>query len=740
MMARQNPGLHPLTWVGKHPILSVLKACFQWTVRLILTAMAAAIGLTATSMAGEKQPLITRIQEIRQLSREAAAAAIPVHISGVCTYAASGELSVHDGKAGIWVSSNTSISRGLLKGNAEYHSFRPGMAIEIEGVTDPGGYAPQILPVAIRRSGDAPLPVAVRIPTMRLISGSADGQWVEVEGVVQDMQNLEDRTVCSVIVDGVNCWLALYGDARSNIPAVVDAKVRVSGVCAPDFNNRSEAITPKIVNSSPAPIEVLVPPPADPFEATRVPLNRLRAFSSDSSLFHRRVTSGMVTFVLPGGFFFIRNGGTSVRVSSSETDMKPGWLVDVAGFVDTSQHFASLKNGIVRKTGESTLPPASRVTPKSLLESASRQRLNHAGPPDLSGQRVTLPGRIRRVDRTDALSPVDVWLESGEYLFPAHFPPGTRLSQEQAEAWSLGAEAEITGACELEFRDKPDPLGLYQPIGFHLWLTTPDDLRIVRRPPWWTPQRSFAALAAAAGILALILAWTWTLRRRVQQQTATIGRQLQRVAVQDERARIARDMHDEIGGKLARLSLIGEMAADEAASQETNLPRIRELTRGVREAAGELEQIIWSIDPCHDTLDGVAHRVFQFAEEYFADTPIDCRFSEFPELPKHALPPENRADLIAAFRESIANVLKHSGARQVEISVGMDGPEFEIRVSDDGRGFDPSTADSSLGNGLKNMKARMERIGGKLFVESSAGDGTTLRFRWNPFIIRSSPS
>jgi signal transduction histidine kinase len=234
------------------------------------------------------------------------------------------------------------------------------------------------------------------------------------------------------------------------------------------------------------------------------------------------------------------------------------------------------------------------------------------------------------------------------------------------------------------------------------------------------------------GILTLILSWTWTLGRRVRKQTAIIGRQLQREAVQGERARIARDMHDEIGGKLARLSIIGEMAAEETMKSAPILARIRDLTRGVREAAGELEQIIWSIDPCHDTLDGVAHRVFQFAEEYFSDTAIDCRFSEFPELPQLAVPPEIRADIIAAFRESIANVLKHSGASKVVIAIGMFDRDFEIRISDNGCGFDPSAAQANLGNGLKNMKLRMEKMGGTLSLDSALGCGTNLIFSWNP--------
>jgi signal transduction histidine kinase len=444
------------------------------------------------------------------------------------------------------------------------------------------------------------------------------------------------------------------------------------------------------------------------------------------------VTSGVVAFAVPGRCFYLQNDKTSVRVEAPEAAVQRGDKVDVAGFIDTSRVLAALKEAEVRVTGHATAPPAVPATIEAILRPKVRNEWEAVAESDYDGRMVRLDGILRRVvPATDPQGTATLLIESDETLFETEVPVMDDAARQRVAGWLEGSAVAVTGLCEMDIRraDRPSWFAIE---GFSLLLADPGGLQVLQAPPWWTPQRSLTALAATLGALALILAWSWTLRRRVQKQSAIIGSQLQQVAVQDERARIARDMHDEIGGKLARLSVIGEMMANESNNGGTHAPRIRELTRGVREAAGELEQIIWSVDPCHDSLDGVAHRVYQFAEEYFADTPIECHFGEFPKLPEVAMNPEDRADLIAAFRESITNVLKHSGARHVEISVHMDGGEFEIRVSDDGCGLEPSAAASAVGNGLTNMKTRMQKIGGELFVESSTGHGTTLRFRLNP--------
>ena len=714
--------------------------CHRMLAWVAITMQAAAWAAAAADQPTPPDAPITRIPEIRRLSRKHAAAAPRVSVIGVCTYAAAGEVMIHDGKEGIWVSSYTSFTRGIIKDTAPYHALHPGDLVTIDGRVDPGGFAPQILPESVRVTGTGPLPEPRRLPVERLLTGSEDGQWIEVEGVAQSVEHLADRTVCALVVDGLPCLVALNGEHRRQLPDIVDAKVRVRGNFAPDFNSRAEALSMKIISCLPDAVVVLDPPPADPFGGMRVPLDALGAFSPDSRPFHRRVTSGVVTFVRPAEFFFISDGTKSVRVDSAETSLASGWRVEVAGFVDTRHHFAALHHAVIRKLGEGPVPKPAPVTPALLMNSASRGDLSNAGSEDFGGRMITLRGRLRRFDWNTSSIPSAVWLESGEHLFAAQLPAQVDGFETVKSRWKQGAEVELTGVCEIEFRNTQDPLGLYQPTGFHVWLNSLDDLHIVRQPPWWTPERSLTALTATVGALALIVAWNWTLRRRVLKQTAVIGRQLQQAAVQDERARIARDMHDEIGGKLARLSLIGEIAANELATEPAAGDRIAEITRGVREAAGGLEQIIWSVDPRHDTLEGVAHRVCQFAEEYFADTPIHCDFGSFPDLPEIAVPPDDRANVMAVLREALANALKHSAASHVSITLDFKGREFAIRLADDGRGFDPDAALAAGGNGLANMRARMEKLGGKFRLETAPGRGARLTLLWNPFVSRSKPN
>ncbi|MFM2242907.1 MAG: hypothetical protein RLZ97_1762 [Verrucomicrobiota bacterium] len=679
---------------------------------------------------------------IRSLSREFAAMALPVEIEGVIIWSIPGAFVVHDGTCGLYVTFGEARAVGVWKHETPDIGIRPqGTKVRITGVTNPGGFAPVILPSAIEYLGSAPLPTARRLPIDRLLSGAEDGQYIEQEGVVQGfsgfiMPNGEPAFILKFMVEGHPCLIP----APPEWQKFVDARIRVRGVVAPTANLRAQHSGMKIGVPSEAEIEVLRPPPADPFSAPRVDLDKLLGFAPDTELFHRKVTSGVVAFVVPGRFFYLQNDKASVRVEGPESGVKPGDKVDVAGFIDTSRVLAALKGAEVRVTGHATAPSAEPVTIAEILRPDMLSEWEAVAESDYDGRVVRIEGVLRRVvPAPDPLGTATLLIESDDTLFETQVPVIDNAARAEIAGWLEGSAVAVTGLCEMDIR-RVDRSGWFVIEGFTLLLSDPGGLRVLQAPPWWTPQRSLTAFAATLGALALILAWSWTLRRRVKKQSELIGRQLQHVAVQDERARIARDMHDEIGGKLARLSVIGEMMANGSTSGGSQLPQIRELTRGVREAAGELEQIIWSVDPRHDTLDGVAHRVYQFAEEYFADTPIECHFGEFPGIPDVAMDPEDRADLIAAFRESITNVLKHSGARQVEISIHMDGGIFEIRVSDDGCGMDPAATDAPPGNGITNMRTRMRKIGGDLAVESAPGQGTTLRFRLNPIKDFGAPS
>lgn len=683
--------------------------------------------LASSALAETSVLTITRIQDIRRLSREDAAKALPVRISGTCIYAANGESFIHDGTGGVWVSPLTARYLELLRDDSGLAGLAAGKTVEIEGVTDPGEYAPQILPVAIRQTGTSALPEPVRISTEQLLAASEDGQWVELEGVVQKIQVLADRTVCWLMVDGVNTLIALYGEASRNLPPLVDARVRAVGVFAPDFNNRAEAVGPKIVSSSPGTIRVIQAPPADPFARPRVPLNRLRAFSPEVLLFHRKVTSGVVTFVRPGEFFFLRDGATSIRVLSDEVDLQPGWRVDVAGFIAVSQHLAALKNGIVRKTGEEEPPPPETITARELLRSASWQSPKTSSSSDMSGHTVTLRGRISRVDRSLRRGPVAVWIEADHVRFSVFLPPGRPPGEKQAAKWQTGADVKLTGACELIFSARPDPLGLYDPDGFHVWLASPDDLVVTRPAPWWTPRRLTIALSATGLATLIAVGLAAMLRRQVVRQVGIISNELEANAVASERERMARDLHDTLEQQLTGVAMQLESLAKSPHSQAPGFSnRLALASRMLQHSRQEARRSVWDLR--NRVLEN--HGFAAALESLAASAAIDGGPNVATRITgsRALLPTSITYQLLRIAQESLANALKHARAENILITLDMAAHQYMLVISDNGMGFDPDLTDlpGAPHFGLIGMRERASKIGATLEILSRSGRGTTV--------------
>ena len=689
--------------------------------------MLLALVLASSVLAETTAAPITRIQDIRRLSREDAAKGLPAKISGVCIYTTGAESFIHDGKDGVWVSSLTARYFGLLRDDSGLAGLVVGKTVEIEGITDPGQYAPQILPINIRQTGTAALPKPVRLSTEQLLAASEDGQWVELEGVVQKVDVLADRTVCWLMVDGVNSLVALYGEASRNLPPLVDARVRAVGAFAPDFNNRGEAVGPKIVSSSPGCIQVIDPPPADPFTRPHVPLHRLRTFSPDVLLFHRKVTSGVVTFVRPGEFFFLRDGSTSIRVLSDEVDLQPGWRVDVAGFLAVSQHLAALKNGIVRKTGEAELPPPEAITARELLQSASWQRPAKNTSSDLSGHTVILRGRISRVDRSPRRVPVAVWIEEDGFVFSAFLPPGRAPGENKAAKWQTGAEVKLTGTCELIFPSRPDPLGLYDPSGFHVWLASPDDLVVTRPAPWWTTRRLAIALSATGLATLIAIGLVAILRRQVIRQVGIIADELEVNAVVTERERMARDLHDTLEQQLTGVAMQLESLAKSPHSQAPGfINRLTLASRMLHHSREEARRSVWDLR--NRVLEN--HGFAAALESLAATAAMDGGPNVVTRITgsRAHLPTSITYQLLRIAQESLANALKHARADNILITLDMDARQYRLVISDDGTGFDVNLKHPSGAPhfGLIGMRERASKIGATLDIASQPGHGTTI--------------
>ena len=214
-----------------------------------------------------------------------------------------------------------------------------------------------------------------------------------------------------------------------------------------------------------------------------------------------------------------------------------------------------------------------------------------------------------------------------------------------------------------------------------------------------------------------------------------LARLEQQQSLERERMRIARDMHDEMGSKLTKISFLSEHAQMDVKSEGPHAEKIEAIAQTSRELLKTMDEIVWVVNPRNDTLENLTAYLSGYAVEYFQNTRIECELRLPQEIPRCPLSSEIRHNLFLTFEEALNNVLKHSAATRVNVEITVHALEFELKVTDNGRGFEASAAANGQprggrgGNGLKNMRQRLTVIGGDCQVSSRPGAGTTVTLR-----------
>lgn len=236
---------------------------------------------------------------------------------------------------------------------------------------------------------------------------------------------------------------------------------------------------------------------------------------------------------------------------------------------------------------------------------------------------------------------------------------------------------------------------------------------------WWFRIASWlGGVLFAVGIVVALL------RQRHRRQLQALEHQR---AVERERARIARDMHDELGSRLTKAGMIAEMATRDPAAQPETRQRIHSLRQTLDEVTATMDELVWAVNPKHDTLDGLANYLIRFTQEFFGDSPIRCELNIPPDLPSAPLTASLRHNLFLAYKEAVANAAKHAHPAVITVRAEFDGRRLRLEVHDDGAGFEPAVR-PGRGRGLDNMRERLQSIGGLCTIESVPDHGTCVRF------------
>jgi signal transduction histidine kinase len=486
---------------------------------------------------------------------------------------------------------------------------------------------------------------------------------------------------------------------------------RIRGVLYAMWNAETREVRVGSVMMRNATISVDAPAPGDPFDAVVKTPRELRLFDAQATAFRRVKVRGQIVYA-DATQIFLEDNGVGLRLLPSEkTDLHPGDLVEAVGYPDIGRTMLLLREVILRKTGAAALPKA-RLTKESELTQNN-----------LDSTRISVEGKLLGLHLEQGAPVLEI--QSGQHLYLARLAPGT------SEQISLraGSRLALKGVYVERGRNQGPNTGAES---FDLLVNSPADIDVLSQPSWWTLQRLLIVMGMLLVVLIFTAIWIKQLRRLVEQRTTQLQREIrerERVerqhALEAERSRIARDLHDDLGSSLTEISVLAN-TGQRPGTGETSHPKLFHAIAGkARSLIAALDVIVWAVDPEDNLLQSLGDYLTGYAEEFFSHTDISCRFKIPVAFPQITLDGRVRHDLLLAVKETLNNIVRHAEATEVEFCMAVAGGDLEIAIADNGKGFEGS----GDGHGLKNLSARLLKLGGVCTVESSIGGGTTVKIR-----------
>lgn len=454
---------------------------------------------TTPQTEAEATNLLQTVQQIRLLSPEQAAPGLPVRVQAVVTYydPSWGTLFVQDETAGIFVSASGSRL-----------DLNVGDRIELEGYTAPGDYVPVIVHPRFSPRGRAPLPEAPLRSLREVSSGAEDSQWVALEGIVQVVRADDGHVTLEVAQGGGRFEVIVPGWWGRPAPEhLVDAHVRLRGVCGTIFNQRRQLLGIRLFVPSMEFVDTQRLVAVDPFTLPLRSISSLFQFAADDQLHHRVRIRGTLSLQQPGRFAYLQEGDRGILVKSAENaPLQPGDEVEAVGFPAPGPYTPRLEQALLRRVGRTQLPQPVAVSAQDLLKADFTEDL-------LDARRVRVRGTL--LDISPHRDGQRLVLQDGPVVFDAYLATTNTLS-----ALRAGSRLELTGVCALQ----GDPQ--QAPQSFDLHLASPDAVRVLQSAPWWTGRRLGMLLGLLAVGIVGTAAWVLTLRGQVRRQTTIIQQRI----------------------------------------------------------------------------------------------------------------------------------------------------------------------------------------------------------------------
>jgi signal transduction histidine kinase len=646
--------------------------------------------------------LLMTVAQVRRLKPEQARLGIAVKITGVVIAASAVSLVLQDTSGGVFIH---------FDAGAPSNQPAVGQFWEIEGRTDAGDFSPVILAGTAKYLGGAAMPEPIRPTRDQVMNGSLDAEYVELHGVVTAISNAE-MTVLTP--DGK---VTVMGDVGRPLPqmsasalagGLVGNIVRLRGCFTADWNAQTRQVIGGSFFLYPAVIEVEKVTPKDPFSLPASRAADLLWFDARASALQRTKLEGLVIHVRPGEYFLL-DQQTGVRVLTAQSQpLQAGDLIEAVGFPHLGGSSPVLQEAQVRKTGHAPLPEPVQVSSGDLLNPKHDSTL-------VQVQAFVISDALQMNRRV-------LELQAG----PHHFLATLNVKGETSIPFSPGSRLQLTGvyssAREDMARDNLD--------SFELFLNNAADISVLQQPPWWTVRRAITVATVLAGGFGITLIWIMQLRRKVEERTTQLQKEIeerqrieQKRVMEQERTRIAQDLHDELGVGLTQVGILGSLAKNPALPTERKNLYLEQLSEAARTLVTGLDEVVWAVNPKYDSVSSLASYYALFTQRFLNLAGIACRFDATENLQDYPLDSRLRHGIFLAFKEALNNVVRHSGATEVLLTITIARDQLMITITDNGRGFAGSPGLPGS-DGLAGMRQRMEKLGGQCVINSQLGQGT----------------
>ncbi len=642
--------------------------------------------------------VLTTAMQVQQLTREEGDRKYPIEIEGVITSVSDDFRSflIQDSSRAIFVWGGD-LTLQVLPRRGDY--------CKIEGTSRAADFSPivDLRKVTILWRGQMPQPLK---PTLeQLLSGSLDSQYVEIRGMVIEAH---DTYIILLTSEGaIN--LDITPSPLEPWKSLVNSIIRVRGCVRPNWDTATHRVIPyEPIHLLSATVSIDELPPIDLFAADEVRARDLTQFDVRFDIFRRVKIRGQIVHS-GSNMDYLMDETTGLRFQLAQPfRFDPGDEIEVVGLVELGGPSPALRYAVARKTGHLPLPKPRPISLASLSN-------------DYDSTMVGIEGTLVGLKNRGAEQMLEIQVGVKSFI--------ARLNSKESSDLSLpiGGRLKLAGVfCSLDGGTQTGR----DVNSFELLLNSPQDIQVIARPPWWTLSRLLVALACLGLGLGVTVVWIALLRHQVNRRTRQLEREIgereraeKMRAIEHERSRIARDLHDDLGSTLTEISMMATATPGLKMESQVAADRLQEIADKSRSMISALDGVVWVVNSKNDTLSSLVEYLASYAEEFLAKARIACRVDLPKNFPERIIAAEIRHDVMLAVRESLNNAVRHGHPHEVLLSLVVNGNSLEIAVRDDGCGFEPAQV---KGNGLTNLQQRMEKLNGSVQILPTPGGGVTV--------------